>query len=119
VYSATLDLLAGVWKKYTTTLTIPSISGMTVGADSFLSVAAWNTVPNVTYRLDFANVKLEKGVIATPFKRAGNTLAGDFNMGRRYARLSDVNTRVAEYTYEMRAAPSVTGAGPYLYVSEL
>ncbi len=42
-----------------------------------------------------------------------------FEQCQRYARKSDVNTRVAEYTEEMRAAPAVSGSGPFLYEAEL
>ena len=131
----------GIWRDNvgdgTNQVVEPNISALTAGevVDGYTKYTATfevSTVPaatNNTFEINvgvagggtisFADWKMEEGSVATPFIRSGNTLAGEYVACRRYTRLSDVNTRVAEYTYEMRDAPAVSGAGPYLYEAEL
>ena len=61
--------------------------------------------------------KLEEGVLSTP--NVPPIYAEDFSNSRRFFRISDVNTRVAEYTHEMRDTPTLSGAGPYNYDAEI
>ena len=58
------------WVKHTLTVTVPSISGKTIGSGNNLEVHFLNnsTTGNDTY-IDFANIQVEKGSIATPFER--------------------------------------------------
>ena len=58
------------WVKHTFTVTVPSISGKTVGTGNNLEVHFLNnsTTGNDTY-IDFANIQVEKGTIATSFER--------------------------------------------------
>jgi len=65
-----------------------------------------------------SDVALEKGTAKTESEPRLTAL--EFIMCLRYFRKSDVGTRVAEYTHEMRIAPSVTGASdPYFYDAEI
>lgn len=73
------------WQKFTFTTTLPSIAGKTVGADSSLRIFSTGYVGTPTaYQIDYANIKLEKGSVATPFTRAGGTLAGELAACQRY-----------------------------------
>jgi hypothetical protein len=55
------------WAKYTVTVTMPSISGKTIGAANTHYTGLFIKYPlNETYQIDIAEVKLENGPIATP-----------------------------------------------------
>ena len=58
------------WALYTGTITVPSISGKTLGTNEngFLGVAI-DVPQNATFTLDLSRVQLELGPVATPFER--------------------------------------------------
>jgi hypothetical protein len=56
------------WSRYSTTVTLPSISGKTVGTSSFLDVFLFLPL-NTTQTIDIWGVQLEPGTIATPFEQ--------------------------------------------------
>jgi len=55
------------WAKYTTTVTIPSISGKTVGTSSNLRID-WRMPANTAITYDMTLVQLEANTTATPFE---------------------------------------------------
>ena len=56
------------WQKFTGTVTLPSISGKTVGTGSSLMLRGpWNS-NNETYDIQIAQVQVEKGSVATDFE---------------------------------------------------
>jgi hypothetical protein len=70
------------WARYTTTFTMPSISGKTVGSGSFLQFTAYLSTNAAT--LSIWGVQLEAGSVATPFTTASNTLQGELALCQRY-----------------------------------
>lgn len=65
------------WQKFTVTITVPSISGKTVGTSSFLSLAfvlhaaqsaVFDAVTASAETVDLALVQLEKGAVASDFQ---------------------------------------------------
>ncbi len=69
------------WQKFTTTISIPSISGKTIGTDGndFVSIIFWfeagsdvnsrtNSLGQQSGTFDIAQVQLEEGSVATPFE---------------------------------------------------
>ncbi len=78
--SVTTIALTAAWTKYTVTLTLPSISGKTLGSgNDFLRVYFWfeagstldsrtNSLGQQSGTFDIAQVQLEPGSIATPFE---------------------------------------------------
>ena len=85
------------WARYSATLTIPSISGKTLGTtnDGFLQIGIWvsggsnfNTrtdsigVQNNTF--DFWGIQAESGSVATAFQTATGTLQGELAACQRY-----------------------------------
>ncbi len=70
--------LTSSWQKFIITLSIPSVSGKTIGADNYLAVYFWfdagssfdartDTLGQQSGTFDLAQIKFEKGSIATPF----------------------------------------------------
>ena len=68
------------WQKFTTTFSVPSISGKTVGSNSWIGLAFFftagsdndsrtNSLGNQSGIFDIAQVQLEEGPIATPFEQ--------------------------------------------------
>jgi hypothetical protein len=75
------------WLRYTGTVTVPSISGKTIGTSSFLTVAIQlpvvsSVVRNGTY--DFWGWQLEAGSVATAFQTATGTIQGELDACSRY-----------------------------------
>jgi len=82
------------WARYSVTATIPSISGKTIGAGSFIRNLLWVSsgstytsytdigIQNNTF--DIWGVQLEAGSITTPFETATGTIQGELAACRRY-----------------------------------
>lgn len=70
------------WTRFQVSVDLPSISGKTIGANNFLYVNA--TMPLSTFTIDWTGVQLELGAVATPFTRAGGTIAGELLACQRY-----------------------------------
>lgn len=72
------------WTRYTQTFSIPSISGKTIGANSFLEL--YFTVANNTVQtIDMWGVQVEAGSAATAFRRNGSSIAEELAACQRYA----------------------------------
>lgn len=73
--------LTTAWKKYAITITLPSVSGKTIGANDYLDLRFWfdcgsamdssiNTlIGQQSGTFDIAQVQLEEGTVATPFEQ--------------------------------------------------
>ena len=112
------------WAKYTYTVTLPSVSGKTLGTDNNDCLIVMLLMPvNTTFTFDLAQVQLEAGPVATPFERrpVGTELA----LCERYYQVLVAGLRADSYvttggsitlscTYApMRAVPTLVG-GAYL-----
>jgi hypothetical protein len=72
------------WQRFTLTLSIPSISGKTVGTNNFLYMAIRQASASGSV-LDLWGVQWEAGSIATPFQTAsGGSIQGELAMCQRY-----------------------------------
>ncbi len=78
----TIHSLTTSWQKFTTTVSIPSISGKTLGTDGndYLHLVIWfesgstyssrnNSLGNQSGTFDIAQVQIEEGSVATPFEQ--------------------------------------------------
>ena len=83
------------WQRFSITVTLPSISGKTLGTnnDSYLDVRWWfsagsdfnartNSLGNQAGTFDVANAQLESGSIATPFEQ--RPIQAELNLCQRY-----------------------------------
>jgi hypothetical protein len=101
------------WQKFTHTVTLPSISGKTINAGSYLQ---FNHSITGNYVTDMARVQLEPGSVATPFEH--RPIATEMALCQRYyvelnkasAAWAVTATDIAvshEWPVEMRVAPTV------------
>lgn len=120
------------WTRYSFTFTMPSVTGKTIGASSWVSVGLWVSagsdhasrtdslgVQNNTF--DFWGFQLEEGSTATAFRRNGNSLQEELANCQRYHLVMSGNItngyktgadtfRVAAvfFPVQMRVTPTVT-----------
>jgi hypothetical protein len=88
----TIDV-TDAWAKYTVTFTLPSLSGKTIGASSYIEVSFASRDTTANSYLDLADVQLEAGSVATPFERRqyGQELALCQRYTYRHSAEGDIN----------------------------
>jgi hypothetical protein len=83
------------WVRYSKTISIPSISGMTIGTGSYLGVALWvsagttfaartNSIGIQSNTFDMWGFQIEAGSTATPFQTATGNIASELAACQRY-----------------------------------
>jgi hypothetical protein len=75
--------LTTAWQRFTLTLTVPSISGKTIGTNNYFGVTFHQVVANGSV-LDLWGVQLEAGSTATAFQTATGTIQGELAACQRY-----------------------------------
>jgi hypothetical protein len=119
--SLDVKTISSTWNRYTYTFVIPSISGKTVGANSYLSLQLWFTgggSGSQTGTFDLWGIQLEKGTIATPFEQ--RPIGTELSLCQRYFQtyvdpplrgVVDTTTRATRmgmvFPVPMRTAPGV------------
>jgi hypothetical protein len=80
-------VLTSSWQRFTKTVTLPSISGKTVGTSSFLSVQIQQPTADTgiaAWTLDLSSVQIENGSTASPFQTASGSIGGELALCQRY-----------------------------------
>ena len=88
------------WQRFTFTLNMPSISGKTIGTNSFIRpVIDLGTASNITgLSVDIWGIQLEAGNVATPFTPAGGGFPGaELALCQRYYYRSIAGSSYAPY----------------------
>jgi hypothetical protein len=83
------------WQKFTWTTDIASISGKTVGTNSFLQVWWQGNLASAGTTIDFAQVQLEVGDTATPFEH--RSYGQELALCQRYYETSNTNGQRVPY----------------------
>jgi len=68
--------LTTAWQRFSLVFDLPSLSGKTIGSNSFLNVKPLRVVDGLAHVVDIWGVQLEAGPVATPFKLAGGGSKG-------------------------------------------
>lgn len=113
------------WARYSATVTIPSISGKTIGTnnDHALYIYFWtsagsskntqtNTLGIQSATIDFWGVQVEAGRVATPFQTATGTIQGELAACQRYYWRQTPGTGTG--AYGIGQSFSTTGAGTWI-----
>lgn len=111
--------LSTSWTRYSTTISVPSISSKTIGTGSYLDVQ-FLPANNTAQTLDFALVQAEAGSVATAFQTATGTIQGELAACQRYYEKSyEQATAPATATYtgciDKYIGVNVTGSGDQIY----
>jgi hypothetical protein len=78
--------LSTSWARYTQTITMPSVSGKTIGAGSAVSLSFFFPL-NIIQTYDIWGVQLEAGSSATPFRRNGANIGEELASCQRYTKV--------------------------------
>jgi hypothetical protein len=99
------------WTRFTATIVIPSISGKTIGAGSYLQLRLDPQAVNGCV-MDFWGVQIEAGSVATAFQTATGTVQGELAACQRYYYR---NTGTSLFSYFSGGAASSTTAASVLF----
>jgi len=109
--------LTSSWQKFTKTVTLPSVSGKTIGSSSYLACNFWmdagssfdsrtDSLGNQSGTFDIALMQLEVGNVATPFEH--RSFAEEMSLCKRYYQKSfDYSTVPAFDTSENQIGVSM------------
>jgi hypothetical protein len=100
------------WQRFSFTITMPSVSGKTIGSSSNLVIRLGFPI-NTTQTIDIWGVQLEAGSVATPFVRAGGTLQGELAACQRYYQRYNSVTSNAIFNGNMFGSTTFYGAFVY------
>jgi hypothetical protein len=119
------------WQRFSFTVAVPSISGKTVGTNSFLELRIF--MPATSSTTDIWGVQMEAGSTATAFQTATGTIQGELAACQRYyfrQNASGVYSMFAngfgknttnsdfyiQFPVRMRTAPTAVGVGGTLAI---
>jgi hypothetical protein len=109
--------LTTTWQKFSYQVTLPSISGKTLGTDNNDALIVVFFMPlNATFTIDIAQVQVEPGPVATPFER--RPIGTELALCQRYYSVTVATTRgynagsgfvdtAVRWPVTMRATPTV------------
>jgi len=84
-FGSTTVALTTSWQRFTTTVSVPSIAGKTIGGNTnqlhiYFQLGALSGITTI----DLWGVQVEAGSVATPFTTASGTLQGELALCQRY-----------------------------------
>jgi hypothetical protein len=106
------------WARYTTTVSVPSISGKTVGTGSALAI--YFVLPSSgTFTFDIWGVQLESGSTATAFQTATGTIQGELAACQRYYIRYTASGVYSIFAASAFAYSAVVGVGIFVFPVEM
>jgi hypothetical protein len=76
--------LSTSWARYSLTFSMPSMSGKTIGTNSFTEIYVTRYIGSAAVTIDLWGVQLEAGSVATPFTTASGSIGGELALCQRY-----------------------------------
>jgi hypothetical protein len=110
------------WVRYSATYAVPSISGKTIGTNSFLGVDLWTSAGTTfatrassigiqSATIDIWGVQIEAGSKATPFQTAsGGSIQGELAAAQRYYYRANWDAKAAYPVFAQGGGYSTTSA---------
>ena len=80
------------WQRFSYTISMPSLSGKTIGANSYTEFAFYFPTSSSTFTFDIWGVQIQEGSKATNFHRAAPTLQGELAACQRYYQMVPANS---------------------------
>jgi hypothetical protein len=104
------------WARYSLTFSMPSMSGKTIGTNSFTEIYVTRYIGSAAVTIDLWGVQLEAGSVATPFQTATGTIQGELAACMRYyQRWNTANAYIyGEIFPSWFIAQGTTGIGTYV-----
>jgi hypothetical protein len=99
------------WQRYSVSAVIPSLAGLTVGANSYLQVVLPIEIADGSV-FDFWGVQLEAGSVATPFRRNANSIQGELAACQRYYQKYDTPQNHTNSTGYLESATTARTSFP-------
>jgi hypothetical protein len=108
------------WTRFSLTFDLDSISGKTIGANSYLEIGIGqgSSTSTNSWTLDIWGVQLEAGTVANDFRRNANSLQGELAACQRYFRVlnygihgacvATTTVQLSVYHPSMRVTPSLS-----------
>jgi hypothetical protein len=97
------------WQRITATLTVPSVSGKTIGAGNYIAFYVRMVSPTAGSTIDFANWQTELASTASAFSTATGTIQGELAACQRYyIRTSSATLAKSYLRYASGLAASTT-----------
>jgi hypothetical protein len=98
------------WARYSSTFSVPSISGKTIGTANSFGINLNSGTLNAIYTFDIWGVQVEAGSVASEFQTATGTLQGELAACQRYYFRSTATTNFSYYPVVGNAS-STTNVG--------
>lgn len=108
-FSTSTASLTTSWQRFTTTLTVPSISGKTIGTGSYIQVGIY--LPTTTCTIETWGWQLEAGNTATAFQTATGTVQGELAACQRYYTRFANGAAYARYGYGFTTSTTNANVG--------
>jgi hypothetical protein len=116
--TVTAQTITTSWVRYSFTFAIPSVSGKTIGAGSYLELYLPRIVTSSAVTVAIWGVQAEIGSVATPFQTSSGSIQGELAMCQRYCQVANnqfgqmYSTTSARIIWpvqvQMRVTPTVT-----------
>jgi hypothetical protein len=116
--AATNYSLTTSWQRFTTTFTMPSISGKTVGTSSYLDLGFFK-LSAAAYVVDMWGVQLESGSTATAFQTATGTIQGELAACQRYYNRYTATGVYSSFASSAFAQSTTAGTGLFAFPVEM
>lgn len=84
-FDCSTKTITNTWQKIEMTITLPSVTGKTIGSGNYLNlrIDPTATLPNGAW-IEITHIQLEAGPVATPFTTATGTIQGELAACQRY-----------------------------------
>jgi hypothetical protein len=120
--SATASTISTSWARYSVNITLPSLTGKTIGTSSFVGLYLFNSTGSTATSIGFSDtglqngtfqywgVQIEAGSTATAFQTASGSFQGELALCQRYYQRSTAPSAYSNYCIAfVRSATNVTG----------